>query len=544
MTSFFARAVWGSVIAVVVAGGVALWLYLQHDMQREVRHDPAPPRPAAPALRPETTTMIASAATEIEQVQCWFRIPDDHAARCIAVTVPERWSDPSSRRLRLRGVVLRRPAANPEGRREPIVYLSGGPGAPSGIDEESIGQWWAWIDREAWLADRDLVIFDQRGVGLSEPRMNCPEFADAAFRGYGRLLTLKENNALWSAAAARCHDRLTISGIDLGRYNTATMATDMTVILRGLGYRSWTLLGTSYGTRLALRLAAATTGETRAMVLDSVDPPDAKEYVESAHAAARVFARLSSDCSESAVCHSMLPDLRSAFERVVDRANANPLVVRIEDPQGEPRPVILDGARLIEVLLNSFYDPRQIEELPSVIAALDRGDLAPLRPLVQSAMEIYVAHGFSHGVFLSVECHDDYPFNPPEAVAQASLDVPLFRKYALSALTLAACPSWPSGTAPSDEPVGPEISVPTLMLSGDLDPVTGPERASVAASQLRYASDIRFPGIGHGVLNASECANEIVGSFLDDPMIEPAASCVLTLGVPRFHRGNGLARPG
>jgi pimeloyl-ACP methyl ester carboxylesterase len=76
--------------------------------------------------------------------------------------------------------------------------------------------------------------------------------------------------------------------------------------------------------------------------------------------------------------------------------------------------------------------------------------------------------------------------------------------------------------------------VPVLLLSGDLDPVTPPAWAKVAAKELPHAVRLDFRGIGHGVLAAHACAGRIVGRFLADPARSPVDDCLLAVGPPHF----------
>ncbi|HEX6841317.1 MAG TPA: hypothetical protein VF113_07305, partial [Stellaceae bacterium] len=147
------------------------------------------PAPASTAVR-----------TAIADIPCWFAAPAGRSARCGILTVPERWDAAASRPLHLRFVVFRGDAG---GAADPVIYLAGGPGAPAQIDAASIGYWWGWIARAEWLRRRDLVVFDARGVGLSEPAMNCPELAEAAYRVYGEALSPDQDNGIWASAAQR-----------------------------------------------------------------------------------------------------------------------------------------------------------------------------------------------------------------------------------------------------------------------------------------------------------------------------------------------------
>jgi pimeloyl-ACP methyl ester carboxylesterase len=508
-----------------VAGALALGLLLWTQAPRPPR-----PAPAAKIAMPAGEPAPPGEREGIADVPCWFPVPDGHRARCGRMAVRERADVAGSRLIHLAFVVF---AAASESAAAPIVYISGGPGEPAHIDADGVARWWQWIDREPWLRGRDVVVFDQRGAGLSEPRMDCPELAAAAYRVYAEPMTPAAADQVWAAAAGQCHRRLLAAGIDLDGYSTATAAADVRRLIEGLGYRAPVLLASSYGTRVALRLAAEPDAEIGAMVLDSVDPPDAPEYVDGAPAAARAIGRLFQQCADEPPCRRAFPDLAGDFATLVRQAEATPLRLELPDPRGGRLDAALDDGKLIETLFSAFYDRRRIAELPAIIAALARGDSKPLEPLAREALDAYVGAGVSHGLYLAIECRDEFPFAPRAAVEQAAAATPLFRNFALSTLTLAACPAWPvAAAAGAHQPAA--SAVPILMLSGELDPVTPPQWATQAARRLPHAYHVVFPAAGHGVLSASGCSSRIVARFLADPTKRPYDDCLLALQPPRF----------
>lgn len=74
--------------------------------------------------------------------------------------------------------------------------------------------------------------------------------------------------------------------------------------------------------------------------------------------------------------------------------------------------------------------------------------------------------------------------------------------------------------------------VPTLVLSGEFDPITPPEWGQQVANTLSRRFFYIFPGVGHGAATAHECPTEIVHTFVNDPSLEPDASCVGGMGGP------------
>jgi pimeloyl-ACP methyl ester carboxylesterase len=497
-------------------------------LDRATRPGPAPSAPSAAA----TKAISPAESSGLEDTACWFPIPSGRHARCGILTVPEQWQAARSRSLHLRLVVFRGDAP---GLADSLIYLNGGPGEPAQIDADSIGRWWDWIERTNWLKKRDLVVFDYRGVGLSEPLMNCPELADVAYRVFGEPLGLRQSSEAWSSAARQCRDRLRDAGIDVSNYNTETIVEDLRSLIDHLGYRSWSLLAVSYGTRVALDFVDRWPEGTRAVILDSVYPANVNAYVESGRAAAAAFAAVFRDCAADRACHSSFPGLAATFDQVLQRARVTPVMVNLADPRdGSRLQLRLDDGKLIDVLLYAFYDWRDIARLPAIVAALAQGDSRPIEGLAGQAFSTFTSPRLSHGLFFSVECHDEFPDNRQAEIDRAATELPRYRNFILSNLPLTVCPSWPVSPIPdrSNAPVGSDV--PILMLSGELDALTPPQWAKQAATNLPKAVQIEFRGVGHGVLEAHGCADLIVERFLNDPIRSPVDDCLLAVGPPHF----------
>src|SRR5262245_26104055 len=148
---------------------------------------------------------------------------------CGHVIVSEVRDRPSNgRTLRLSVMIIRaaEPAGNP-----PLVFLHGGPGLNAITSRfPSNAVRWALARR------RDVVIYDQRGAGLSEPRV-CPEVVE----GSGEIV----DESQLAAAARACVADLRAEGIEPAAFSTAANAADAIDVRRTLGYRAWNIYGVS-----------------------------------------------------------------------------------------------------------------------------------------------------------------------------------------------------------------------------------------------------------------------------------------------------------
>jgi hypothetical protein len=76
-----------------------------------------------------------------------------------------------------------------------------------------------------------------------------------------------------------------------------------------------------------------------------------------------------------------------------------------------------------------------------------------------------------------------------------------------------ACSQWPRTQLPRQFDLPTEIQVPTLLLSGELDPVTPPIWAEQAAAHLPNSLQVVVPGAAHGV-SSYGCMPDVIATFV------------------------------
>jgi len=96
-----------------------------------------------------------------------------------------------------------------------------------------------------------IIVYEQRGIGDSQPVLDCPERDEQALQDASSGVPRPAADPHAVAALLRCRDRLSESRIDLAAYNTTQSAGDVDGIRRALGYDKVDLLAVSYGTLVA-----------------------------------------------------------------------------------------------------------------------------------------------------------------------------------------------------------------------------------------------------------------------------------------------------
>jgi pimeloyl-ACP methyl ester carboxylesterase len=470
---------------------------------------------AAPTTAATTSTTVA-ATTALTDWACPDAMPP--SARCHRLDVPADWSDPSSSRLALPVVVL--PAKAPERQHDPIVIPAGGPGDP-GLDNV---QYW----RESALGEeRDIVLYDQRGAGLAEPSLECPERDDAFVANLQRAEPFGvERDAIVEASEA-CRARLEAAGVDVDDYDSEASVRDLDAIREALGYDTWNLLGISYGARLTLAAMRSAPEHLRSVILDSVYDVTSGGIGQTAIDAERAFQQLADGCAADPACAAAHPDVAATITAVNERYNATPIVADVDLGDGAGlRRFVITGDDALGGLFNALYDADLIPLLPSILDGLANGDTGLVPELIRQGVSFATAG--SDGMSVSVNCADNAGLDhssDERAVADPGRTALL--------VTDILCSQWPveATSATFNEPVVSDI--PALVLAGLYDPTTPPAGTEAVARHLTNATFGLWPNQGHGV-TGEPCATTVELAFLDDPTAPVDLSCLAGVPGPAF----------
>ncbi|NLA37589.1 MAG: alpha/beta fold hydrolase, partial [Actinobacteria bacterium] len=409
-------------------------------------------------------------------------------------------------------------------RPEPVLYLHGGPGGgtlASGINGR------VEFGRQM---RRDLIVFDQRGTGLSEPSLECPEREAALIDALSDAAAWEIELDAFRTATSACFERLTAEGHDLSQYHTYNNAADVADLRTALGVDDWTLWGTSYGTRVGLAVLRSFPEGVRSVVFDSVYPPDYADISGFVDSGLEAFDRLANGCGTDPNCEATYGDLKALLTRAIASLDAEPFGVDLTLADGTTRRLAITGNDAAAGLFNAMYDTTLIPMLPRVIADIAGGGRSMVGLIAQ--MGIPAINSITEGAFLSYECADN-----GARINQSEVDELVAEPGIASTILLAGwqlfCRDWPVRQLPAD--FGDEVTsdVPALVFAGEYDPVTPAANSKRAAEALGNATFVQVARSGHGVARESGCTTGLMIKFLDDPTVVDT-SCVAGIPFPPF----------
>ncbi|MEL6309091.1 MAG: alpha/beta hydrolase [Chloroflexota bacterium] len=487
---------------------------------------------------------IQAQQNDFLQVACDFPLPFGVRLDCYTLRVPENRTDPDSNTVTLSIAVLRHPDGNPEA--DPILFLQGGPG---GNTLDTLQGAYNSRFEPLFATNRDIILFDQRGVGRSTPALDCDVYQRATgnlldYEIDGRDLSTEEVEALLDDLLLSCAELL--SGLyDLSGYNSAESAADVDAIRSALGYEQINLWGISYGTRLALTVMRDYPDSINRVVLDSAYPLDANLFTDYPASFNRSLDTLFSACASDDACNETFPDLETVFYSTVDDLNRRPL--RLDAPDAFSSRVYEDtvftGDLLTEMVFRMFYVTNLIPRLPQLIYEASERDVTRWAALVGWLAP--QRDTISIGMYYAVQCQEEVFFTEGDtAVADAWASFPLMASFAARSLTDADlalfCDTFSAGESSAIENMPVISDIPTLILAGEYDPITPPEWGQRVADRLPDSVYVGFPASGHGVSSSEDCAQSVVVDFLtrDDTAVDARCTRTLRLQFSGARRGD------
>ena len=423
--------------------------------------------------------------------------PEGH---CLHLTVPLDRSGaiPGTIRIRAARIASRHPL------RPPLIGLTGGPGQ-SGVPYAMT------YDFLLPMGNRDLVMLDQRGTGASG-LLRCPSLE-------GRFPRSQR-----PARGQACAERL---GPRRAFYTSADSAEDVEALRVRIGAPQIALFAVSYGTRVALEYARRYPQRVERMILDSPVPPGAPDSLarEALDAVGRVLLTLCGDGCNGAEAHPV-SDLR----RLVARLRRKPIRYVLREGRGAT--VVVRVEDLARLLRAGDGEPEFMRRIPGAVRAALSGNSWPIvkLKLTNAANRQRPAIEDLNPVLSTVTTCEESPlaWDPSASPAQrriqaqAALDAtpasvldPFDRPTAMSLGLLAQCGRWPAPERVVAPPPPLPTTLPTLILSGDLDLRTPLEGARRLADELHAALVVEH-GAGHFALyfGWDGCSRPAVKAFL------------------------------
>lgn len=413
------------------------------------------------------------------------------------IEVFENRSLNSGRKIKLYVIVI--PSVN-KTTHAPLLFVDGGPGLSS---TESV--YYYAPSTNIYRQDRDIVLIDTRGTGKSNP-LHCPplQTIDKLQNRFQEMYPVD--------SVKKCYQMLSLEN-DLTQYNTTNVVNDFEEVREILGYKKFSLFGLSYGGRLALHYMRLYPQSISSVVLWSPAPTYTRAPLYYAKFAQNTLDLLWEDCKKDASCDEYYPKIKQEFTGLMKRWKRKPIQYNYTDNNGSTQTLNIPWYAFQTKIRSLMYSPAGLRSIPFLVNEVWKGNLDAFINLYANKTREDLT--YAEGLYLSITCSEDIPF-----IRESEIE-PLTRKTFVGDYRirqhLKACENWTQGDISDDflQPVA--SSIPTLILSGRLDPVTPTSLAMEISEKLPNSKLIVIPNMAHITFGLSNeiCFDTMVVDFLN-----------------------------
>ncbi len=366
----------------------------------------------------------------------------------------------------------------------------------------------------------DLIGFDPRGIGASEPEVKCltgPERdaerldLDVDTSAQGIAQTEQENKAY----ADKCAAGTKFGASMLANLGTRDVVKDMDVLRSALGDAKLSYVGYSYGTRIGTEYAETFPQNVRALILDgAVDPTQDQlaSLVAQAAGFQKAFDEFVKWCRDKGDC-PLGDDANASFRQLT-----TPLI---------QKPVEVGNRKLsyndaITAAIQAMYSEQLWPVLLKGLNELKKGRGTVLLQLADAYFDRDDQGNYSTitDAFNAVHCVDDPRLTDKNALLETA------KKYKEAApflddgnppgAALDSCAFWPAPVSGRTEPPKADGIPPLLIISTTGDPAT-PYESGVNLAKALHSKLLTFEGVQHTVfLQGEACVDEIGVKYLID----------------------------
>ncbi len=427
-----------------------------------------------------------------------------YGAECRFISVHENPSDPSSKTI---AVFVTRVKSIQQTEKAPIFFISGGPGQASS-DLLPLFRYYF----SALLVDHDFVFVDQRGTGKSAP-LNCDtdilEHTDTP---------LDQAEARAFQAHKACVEEF---DADLTRYTTPYAVKDLEHVREVLGYKKIFLWGASYGTRVILEYLRSAPSAVEGAILDGVAPIAIQlpHYIEQDGSTA--LAKVFDLCRNNTPCQQAFPDLEKRWLTLLTELTQKSRTIDLKHPRTQNSHTVLIDDQILSSWVRSILYSREVSPiLPLAIHRATQNDFLLLFSIFGLSAD-QMSKEISEGMHSAVLCAEDHHYaalNPAKG-NPADLTKPAYTRLLhldSSKAFARTCSLYPSSTLPADYFTPVTSTVPSLLLSGKLDPATPPKWAELASKSLSNARHLQVEG-GHHMVSRLGCMPKLITQFIQQP---------------------------
>jgi len=418
--------------------------------------------------------------------------------------VPENRMKSDSRFIEIPFIRFRAVTSNPA---TPTFYLQGGPG------DESLAIAQNFLPFVPTLPF-DLILVEQRGIGYSRPRLDCPGFYNLPLdRPLDFESLLKADLTYYEG----CVNSWKSQGVDLSGYNTREMAADVDALRQALGYEQINLMGGSFGSHHGLAILKFFGDHVDRAVLSAVEGPN--HTIKLPSTVQQHLEKLDSKVKDDMELSQDIPNLLELMASVLDQLAQKPITWQITDPETEETVSVTLGKFDLQVATaHGLGKTAFLRALPSYYHAMSQGNFSWL---AQWAVDYRTDRG-GNLMGTLVDCASGATAERRQRIEKEATETLLGD--AINHVQFDRCEVLGQIDLGDDFRADLQSEKPVLFISGSLDARTPVSNAEAVLTGLAQGQHLILDGVSHDFELGDDLFLQYIQATIQFLMGEPLAT--------------------
>lgn len=444
---------------------------------------------------------------------------DTNRVSCYLIPVERNFQEPRKKYYLLAVATAPAIAKTPK---EPLLYLHGGPGIAT------LSNFPKYLKSKTFSLLREnheLVFFDYRGTGYSEPVL-CSDLSDTMRSISNANLELNDEILKTTIAYSNCRASLIKQDILLSDFSSLQSASDAETIRKALIIKNWNIYSVSHGTTVALNMMRTFPKHIKSVILDSPFPPNAP-WSDFIHPFDLSFKTFEKNISSDTQYAKLFPSIRTDLIKITERLRKTPFQIKSQSADSTSnRSYSFDDGDFIWSMWAAMVDRQSISLVPLALKEIAAGNDSVLLHWATIYNDPNSFGEFALAQSKAILYYESKPKTKEETEKYLLSKFPDYKSFITPGLEEALYktyrPELPSPTYFK----AVSSTIPTLVFSGEYDPVCPPVFGQLTSKSLINSTLIIVPSSSHAAMYTDDCTRRIAKEFYLNPYKKPKIGCV------------------
>jgi pimeloyl-ACP methyl ester carboxylesterase len=443
---------------------------------------------------------------------------DTNKVSCYLIPVEKNFSEPRGENYLLAVASAPSLSSSPK---ESLLYLHGGPGIAT---LSNLPRYLKSKTFSLLRQDHDLVFFDYRGTGFSEPVL-CKTLS-YSLEAISDTISLEERITKEASLYSFCKANLLDHGVHLSDFSSLQSAADAETIRKELGINEFVIYSVSHGTTVALNMMRTFPKYINSVILDSPFPPNAP-WLDFVRPFDTCFKILEKTISRDSAYSKLFPSIRNDFVKISDKLRKSPFIMSLKKgTDSSLHPSLFSNNDFAWSVWTAMLDPYYIRLVPLALKEIASGNDSVL---LQWALVFNDPNSFGEFALAQSKAILGYETKPrfeEETENYLLKNFPEYGHFIKQGLDSSINAVYRPEVPPNGYFNAVESNIPTLIIAGEYDPVCPPLFAYVTSKTLPNSTVMIVPSASHAALFVDECTRTIGAQFYLFPEKKPSLECL------------------